>query len=159
MFYLFLKLDFCLSEIKKLSKLKNKTIFQISSSSWFQKCKKIWKKFIFWRNSVQKTFLESRNLSIFLFKKVGWICIWLGISFKKIVWFVSKTVFANPPTLKQKRAYCRSLPFEMTIYILTLIKKTWLRCRRVVRFTILVRVGWQGAGKLAPQPNRDLEKF
>ena len=123
------KLDFCMSEIKISSKLKNKTIFQISSSSWFQKCKKTWKKFIFWRNSAKKTLLESRNLSIFLFKKVAWLCIWLGISFKKILRFVSKIILANPSTLKQKRAYCRSLPFEMTIYIQTLMKKTWLRCR------------------------------
>ena len=69
MIHLFLKLDFCLFEIKTSSKLKNKTIFQTSSSSWLQKCKKIWKKFILWRNSAKKTFTKSHNLSFFLFKK------------------------------------------------------------------------------------------
>ena len=34
--------------IKNWSNWKIKTIFLTSSSSWFQICKKIWKKFIFW---------------------------------------------------------------------------------------------------------------
>ena len=130
MFYLFLKLDFCLSEIKNLSKLKNKTIFQISSSSWFQKCKKIWKKFIFWRNSVQKTFLESRNLSIFLFKKVGWICIWLCISFKKILWFVLKTVLTNPGLSEAIFWSFRLVPFGLTMFFQTFMMRA------------LIWIGW-----------------
>ena len=74
--------------IKNWSNWKIKTIFLTSSSSWFQICKKIWKKFIFWRIFAKKTYKGSRNLSKFLFKKVALMCMLLHLSFKKIVRFV-----------------------------------------------------------------------
>ena len=94
---------FCLSEIKNSTKLKNMTIFQISSSSWFQKCKNIWKKFIFWRNFAKKTCIKSHNLSNSLSKKVGCMSIWLCMSFENIHRFVLKSVFPNPATLKLQK--------------------------------------------------------
>ena len=80
------------AEIENWSNWKNKTIFLTSSSSWFQICKKIWKKFIFWRFFAKKTCKRSRNLSKFLFKKVALMCMLLHLSFKKIVRFVFKLV-------------------------------------------------------------------
>ena len=92
----------CLFTIPKIQRnKKNKTVFQISSSSWFRKCKNILKKVIFWWNFAKKTHSESRNLSTFLFKKVAWICIWLYTSLKKFHWLVSKVVFVTIYLKKQ----------------------------------------------------------
>ena len=71
------------AKIENWSNWKIKTIFLTSSSSWFQICKKIWKKFIFWRIFAKKTYKRSRNLSKFLFKKVALMCMLLHLSFKK----------------------------------------------------------------------------
>ena len=80
------------AEIENWSNWKIKTIFLTSSSSRFQICKKIWKKFIFWRIIVKKTSKRSRNLSKLFFKKVALMYMLLGLSFKKIVRFVFKWV-------------------------------------------------------------------
>ena len=69
---------------------KNKTIFPTSSSSWIQKCKNFWKKFIFWKNLPQKTSTGSPAVKFFLFKKLHLMSVWFSTSFKKIVRFVSK---------------------------------------------------------------------
>ena len=87
--YVFIsKLDFRQSKAKQAkiwssSKWKNKTIFPTSSSSRFQKCKNFWKKFVFWKNLAKKTSKKARNLSNFLFKKVGVMCNELHQSLKQ----------------------------------------------------------------------------
>ena len=75
---------------ESLSNLKNKTIFPISSLSWFQKCQNFWKKLIFWKKLPQKTSTGSLAIRFFLLKKLHLIDVSLGTSLRKILRFVSK---------------------------------------------------------------------
>ena len=65
------------------SNFKKKTIFPISSLSWFQKCQNFWKKFIFWKKLPQKTSTGSLAVRFFFFKKLHLINVWLSTSLKK----------------------------------------------------------------------------
>ena len=59
---------------------------------------------IFQRFFAEKTYKVSRNLSKFLFKKVALMCMFLHLSFKKIVQFVLKVVIWP---LKAKKWSCQ----------------------------------------------------
>ena len=81
------------------------------------------KRFILWRNSSKKTFKESSNLSIFLFKNDGWISIWLCICFAKILPFLLKTISSNRGLSKAIFWPFRLVLFGLTMFFETLATK------------------------------------
>ena len=84
-------------------KIKNKTIFQISSSSWFQKCKKIEKSLFF------EDILPSKPLNFFVQKS------WLDMHT-----IVHK--FHKNSLFRFKNSYCQSSNFETKKSLLGVIR-------------------------------------
>ena len=81
------------------------------------------KRFILWRHSSKKTFKESSNLWIFLFKNDGWISIWLCICFAKILPFLLKTISSNRGLSKAIFWPFRLVLFGLTMFFETLATK------------------------------------